>query len=515
MVQSAPDAPSRPPPSAAPAREAERLHAAGIGEMRAGRATAAIALFADALRLAPGHVACVANLGSALQAAGRLGEAVAAFDRAAALAPGHPAIHHNRGNALLAAGRAADAAAAQARAATLAPADARFQYAWGMALDRAGRLDAAAARFRAAIAIDPGHPSARAALALSLQAKGDAAGALAVLREQAMRTRGLTTPHLYEEGPHEERPYQDGDRLANRSRIRHDVEQFRWLAAQGDLVFDRAGLDRTASAYEALLRQMPDGSDARRPVGLTDAMLAALGGTYNRAIHLLDAPASPESPLAPRDWRSVEGAYAADAPGIATIDGFLEPTALSALRRFCLGSTIFHHVKHGGYVGAYLPEVACGLLLQIAQELPQRMPTVFRQHRLRQMWVYKYDSRMEGIGVHADAAAVNVNFWLTPDEANLDPATGGLVIHRCEAPLDWSFQRFNEDEGAIDAYLARHSAGSMTVPYRCNRAIIFHSDLFHATDRFTFRDRYEDRRLNVTMLFGDRADGESPKAGRR
>ena len=34
---------------------------------------------------------------------------------------------------------------------------------------------------------------------------------------------------------------------------------------------------------------------------------------------------------------------------------------------------------------------------------------------------------MTGIVAHADQAKVNVNFWLTPDEANLDPTNGRLV----------------------------------------------------------------------------------------
>lgn len=92
----------------------------------------------------------------------------------------------------------------------------------------------------------------------------------------------------------------------------------------------------------------------------------------------------------------MEAAYHADAPGIVWVDDFLEEAALRSLRRFCFGSTIFHHVKHGGYVGSYLPEVACGLLAQIAAELPRRLPSVIRHHRLRQMWIYKYDGQMEG-----------------------------------------------------------------------------------------------------------------------
>ena len=37
-----------------------------------------------------------------------------------------------------------------------------------------------------------------------------------------------------------------------------------------------------------------------------------------------------------------------------------------------------------------------------------------------------------------------------------------------------------------------------------NRAVIFNSNLFHETDKIDFKDGYENRRINVTMLFGKR-----------
>lgn len=40
-----------------------------------------------------------------------------------------------------------------------------------------------------------------------------------------------------------------------------------------------------------------------------------------------------------------------------------------------------------------------------------------------------FSCSMDGIAVHADSATVNLNFWLTPDEANLDPTSGGLVVY--------------------------------------------------------------------------------------
>ena len=123
---------------------------------------------------------------------------------------------------------------------------------------------------------------------------------------------------------------------------------------------------------------------------------------------------------------------------------------------------------------------------------------------MRYFWAFKCDSRQKGVNIHADFAAVNVNFWITPDEANLDPMHGGLVIWDVAAPLDWDFSRYNNDEAAIRNFLAGKKAKSVTVPYRANRAVIFDSDLFHETDRIAFRDGYANRRINITMLYGRR-----------
>ena len=45
-----------------------------------------------------------------------------------------------------------------------------------------------------------------------------------------------------------------------------------------------------------------------------------------------------------------------------------------------------------------------------------------------------------------------------------------------------------------------------------NRCVVFNSDLFHRTDDIHFRDGYEDRRINITMLYGTR---EADHAARR
>ena len=109
-----------------------------------------------------------------------------------------------------------------------------------------------------------------------------------------------------------------------------------------------------------------------------------------------------------------------------------------------------------------------------------------------------------------DFAAVNVNFWITPDTANLNPNTGGLIVYKKEAPLDWGFNAYNpsteENNRSIRAFLVEHASEKMVVPYAENRVVLFNSNLFHETDNFEFKPGYENRRINVTMLFGHRQD---------
>jgi len=201
---------------------------------------------------------------------------------------------------------------------------------------------------------------------------------------------------------------------------------------------------------------------------------------------------------AEREWVSAN-------PQIVVIDDFLTTEAFEGLRRFCLASSIWKESFAEGYLGAR-PEsgFACPLLAQVAEELRVNYPAIFLDHPLLYAWSFKYDNRLKGTNIHADFAAVNVNFWITPDSANLDKARGGLVVWDTAAPLDWDFESYNRDERTIRDFLAKQDARSIRIPYRANRAVIFDSDLFHETDEMSFAAGYENRRINITLLFGDR-----------
>ena len=202
---------------------------------------------------------------------------------------------------------------------------------------------------------------------------------------------------------------------------------------------------------------------------------------------------------------SVIKEWEAKNPKILVCDNFLSDDALQALRKFCWGSTIWQRVYKNGYLGA-LPEHGIGspLLAQIIDELKTSLPSILADLSLLQFWSFKYDSTMKGIGLHADFATININFWITPDDANLDPQSGGLVVWDKPTPPDWDFKMYNQNEDAARAFLTKNNANAHVIPYRANRAVIFDSSLFHETDTILFKEGYLNRRIGFTLLFGKR-----------
>ena len=205
------------------------------------------------------------------------------------------------------------------------------------------------------------------------------------------------------------------------------------------------------------------------------------------------------------------------------MDELFEQQTLNQLYEMCLESTFWWESKtqifeahtdsvsgmswprhEAGYIGAYdFAAFNQPLLMQVAQEIRSAFPEAIGDHELTHVWAYKYESAMQGIAAHADAAAVNINVWLTPTEANLDPTTGGLVVYKILPYEGWSWENGGRGEHTkIDSFLAKHAASNWTVPYQRNRAVMFDSALFHKTDGFRFKSDYKSRRINLTFLFG-------------
>lgn len=285
------------------------------------------------------------------------------------------------------------------------------------------------------------------------------------------------------------------------ARIHHDIEQLEFLRGAGKL---GRSIDPHLNRLREIARAMKRRGLAARQIEVSGEIVGRLAPFLNSALHTY-LPGRLRGPAVnPRlDFASIERTYLEGERRVVVIDEFLVPQALHELRRFCMESTFWYQMKHGGYLGAYLNDgFSCGLLFQIASELQSRLPRIYGGAPLRKAWAYKYDSRLDGIPIHADEALVNCNFWLTPDSANRDQTSGGLVVWSAKPPSGWSFSEYNGNLGRITRFVRSAARSKQVIPHRQNRMVVFDSQYFHKTDAIRFREGYENRRINVTLLYG-------------
>ena len=201
---------------------------------------------------------------------------------------------------------------------------------------------------------------------------------------------------------------------------------------------------------------------------------------------------------------SLESKYLNGKPEILVIDNFLSSSALKDIQHFCRNANIFKYPYQSGYVAAFLSKgLSNQFILKLSEDLRLTYKNIFKELRLTQAWIFKYDSKKEGTNIHADQAAVNVNFWITPEIANQDKSKGGLKIWNKLPPKESSFDSYNslDNSPKILKMLNDNNITSKVIPYKENRAVIFNSQLFHATDDFSFEESYENRRINITFLY--------------
>jgi tetratricopeptide (TPR) repeat protein len=278
------------------------------------------------------------------------------------------------------------------------------------------------------------------------------------------------------------------------ARIRHDYEQLELLQRRGRL--NDAG-ERALGVLKRYFRSDASVDATYAPDGVeAETLRQALCGSY-----YLPELSFVGGTLGGNDYSAIEDKYLSD--GLVVIDDFLSPEALAALRCFCEEATVWKVNNARGYVGAVLAQgFSPDVLLKTVHDLRRAMPRILGDEPLLQAWGFKYDQRMQGINMHADFAKVNVNFWVTPDDACTDPTTGGMVVYDMPVPRSWTFYQYNNESERLAAYVKVHEAKAVRVPYRANRCVLFDSSLIHITDEMHFKPGYENRRVNVTLLFG-------------
>lgn len=460
----------------------------GMALREQGRFADAIAAYRDGLALGPAPAELHNNLGNALAAAQRFAEAVAEYRAAVARQPDYAEAWANLALALIDLDDLAGAQAAAEHGARLRPAAADTLYALGCVRLEKGDIAGAEDALRRSLRAAPGHAGARRQLAMALVAGQNPGAAADILLEPVRQLRALDAPANHPSFQRISRP-----------KLLHDAAQLDHMAAQGVPALARhAG---APAAFRAAADHLQD--DATHPMTAVPPApeLAAL---YNRLLHLEVAAEVPGGALnGDLDWAAIEARFLAVAPGHVTFDDFLNAEALARLQRFCLLSMIWYQLDFPSEVGASMANgFATPLLFQIAANLRERMPRVFGPHQLTSCWAYRYLADGSGLDLHIDAATVSLNFWVTPDSANKDPARGGLELWNRAGPADFFSRPLEEKVAILRRITEEPGARAERVAYRCNRAIVFRSTSIHRTDAFSFHTDFASRRTNVTFLFG-------------
>lgn len=501
-----------------------------------GDPAAAVPHLVAALEARPDHAHAAAVLGQAYRQLGEDDAGIRMWRGYLATTPGDLRARLNLIEALLHRG---DRAEAEALTRALPPEvgqDPDSQLILGLVYHATGDPAAGLPYYRRCLELRPGLPLARRNLAAALQQlerlddaetiyrdlldqapddielirnlgtiqkdRDDLAGAVDLYgRAMQLRRRRLAPGEVADAG-------RDPDaRRTTLHSLRLELEQFEYLAGEGVAIDD---LDRLIDGYRRVLAELAGKAPEGRRFPLREEHFLLIGEAMQRLVHHEPAQALDGGVLNPElDFAEVEARYRSSGPGVVSADDMLRPEALAALRRYLHRSTVwFGYGKTRGYCGSYMEDgFGCPLLVQLAAELRQRMPGLLGPHHLNQMWAYIYDQHMEGITAHADPAAVNLNFWITEDDANLDPDSGGLVVSQREAPREWDFDEYNNRPEILEPYVSADDR--VVVPHRCNRMVMFNSNLVHKTDDFAFRPGFTNRRINVTMLFGWRHGGDS------
>lgn len=206
--------------------------------------------------------------------------------------------------------------------------------------------------------------------------------------------------------------------------------------------------------------------------------------------------------IAPREWESVLEAYENSAPyNYAVIDDFLQPDVCQQLHQELLnhpgwrnqdymGESIFSNMKPG-----------IETIFTIAKSIKALCPSLFSEYDIIEHWALMYPRNASG-KLHSDIGALTLNIWLTPEEYNLDSSGGGLIFFDVKRPLEpppgkslsyvWS-----------EEYVKDYTAGqTVSVSYKCNRALLFDASTFHKTDSFRFANmKPESYRINLSLAF--------------
>ena len=469
----------------------------GNAQYMLGRLESAADHFQQSIVLDPSLTQAGANLGLVLIDLGRPADAIPVLEQALSGDPDNTEILLNLGNALLESGDIENAVHRYRQVIQNSPDHAGAYRNLGNAFVTAKQFDEAEAAYRNCLRLDPQSTEVFTDLGLVLVAKGKLEEAARHFIEPIKAFRAI--------GPRPLDEFVEFNRY-NKTKLKHDIDQLNHLINQKKVSKDYLTLideyreiyDRLGDCYEGKLS------------ALNPPASQLLQNTYNRIVYHENSPLIEGGTLSPSlDTEEIEAQFFENPHGFTFFDGLLRDEALQALRAFCLNSTVWSLLDYEDEIETnLLTGFSCPLIFQIAMDIKSAFPKLFGAYPFTSCWAYKYFKNKSGLGVHCDDGAASINFWVTPDEANNDPKTGGLVMWNKKVSREFLGEMSEQKQSEFQKVIAEPDAESFHVPYGCNRAVLFHSNVLHGTDDIDFKPGYENHRINMTFLYG-----KSPKPG--
>jgi hypothetical protein len=211
--------------------------------------------------------------------------------------------------------------------------------------------------------------------------------------------------------------------------------------------------------------------------------------------HTAARSASRDAALNPHlDAAHISHEFFASNGGIVVIDDMLTAATADGLAGACRLAAR----ADGDLLAADGPSA----VVDIAASISRLLPAILGPHDLRDAHASLTHAKPQPGPVAARDAARCLHLWLTPDDANRDPYTGGLIVYSRHAPEDWFETEHNATQARrllVDADIETHM-----IDYRQNRAVLFDADLLHEDDIVEFDGGPDNGRLSLVLTFGER-----------
>ena len=502
------------------------IYAKAVTHHQKGDLEVAKNLYEEILEKLPNHINTQSNLGGLYAQLGKPEKAKPLLKNVLKIEPNNINANSNLGVAFTKLTEYQEAINCHKKVLEIDPNNADAYNNLGINYKQLGETDLAKSYLRKAIEINPSHANAYNNLGTLFNSLGEYEKALSSLSKALTiapnffnAQANFANTYLKQQKDFEKAvsesykalgSYQKASKVYSKSvplfRLKHDVEQAEYLKSKN---YKINGLNDFYKIGKQILNKkenQENESNFNKEILLKDSEIQYLL-PFSKTQYIYNAPKLSGGVLNPnKDWNKIEMEYLNSPKQIIYIDDFLSKEAIKELREFSLVSIVWIAQMPNKYLGAFSDRGFINPLhIQLGTDLQKKLPNLFGKYEIGKFWGFKYDTTLgKGIGIHADFAYLNLNFWITPDEYNNDKNRGGLKVYDALAPEDWSFDRYNSNAEEIYKFLEEKKANCENIPYKFNRAVLFNSAYFHETDKIDFKSGYESRRINITYLFGTR-----------